>query len=134
MGAPKPSFALFRSFQLPLERVLIGVGSVFGGSWEASDGYWESKIASWGHLGPSQDFSPLPKVVFEGSLERKHHYQVPLGSVLDGVGSVLGDLGGSRRLLGIPKLHRGAVLDLLISILATQWSRFGSGTSLNGHF
>ena len=43
-------------------------------------------------------------------------------------------LGGFRRLLGAPKLHLGAILNLLVSIFATQLSRFGSGISPKGHF
>ena len=35
-----------KNTQLRLGSVLAGVGSVFGGSWEVSDAYWESQIAS----------------------------------------------------------------------------------------
>ena len=52
--------------------------------------------------------------------------------VFIGIGNVFGDFGDSRQTLGLPKLHRGANLDLLISILATQWSKFESGSPPKG--
>ena len=42
--------------------------------------------------------------------------------------------GGFRGWMGRPNLHLGAILDLFISILATQWSKFGFGTCPGGHF
>ena len=83
-----------------------------------------------------QDYSPelFPKAAFEGCLERKHHYQVPLGSVLDQVESSMDDLGGAKRLLEGRKLHREATLDLLITIIAIQYSKFQAATSPNSLF
>ena len=93
--------------------------------------------------GKELDLGPLPKITFEGCIERNHCSEVPpkvglwgclrvfsaswkrfgqcwerLGRVIEGRGWILGGA----------KPHLGAILDLLMSILATQQQRIGFGT------
>ena len=57
-----------------------------------------------------------------------------LGASWQVLGASWAGVGGFRAVIGWSKVHLGAILNLLASIFATQWSRFGSEISPKGQF
>ena len=90
-----------------LEASLKHLGSILEASWGSWSRLWMFQKHLENPFGSKSPFKPLPRLIFEGCLQRNQH----LGRVLGQLWSVLGS----------PWSRLGPVLDLFISRLKPFW-------------